>query len=253
MNLNVPTTSAALHDPSHTRVTSSIAAVAHRQRARVAAGVALCVGAGVMAFNAAGGFSAIAREAYDVADPFSDVAQRANDTAPHQRTLLFSVWCAAALIYLLVHQVVRVTRPRDVVDCRTAGASLALPLAGASLLLPLTIHALVGKLMGVDGHASDGWVVVSLVVVGHAHLVLAFVAARAGWRMGASSANGGTIVTSSPWRALAWTTAAAGVPGMVLYAIPPLLTFATGLVFVPAMYALAHHIALRDSDLLRVP
>jgi hypothetical protein len=252
MHLDVPTTSAALHDPSTAQVTSSIAAVAHRQRARIAGGIAMCVGAFAMVFNAADGFRRVLDGFYDVMDPHFDAARAAYVHAPHQRALLFAVWCTSAVVYALVRGVLRMTRPHDVVDRRTAGWSLALPLAGASFLLPLTIHALVGKLWGVDTDGSDWWVQVSLVIVGHAHLVLGVVAARAGWRMGTSSATGGAIVTSSPWRALAWTTAAAGVPGVALYAIPPLMTFATGLVFVPAMYALAHHTAVHESDLLRV-
>jgi hypothetical protein len=251
MNLDVPTTSAALHNPSTTRVTSSIAAVAHRQRARVAAGVAMCVGALAMVVNATDIPMRVARRWFGPAARYSEQALRTYAELPHQRSLLFAVWCTTALVYVLARGVLRLTRPRDVVDHRLAGWSLALPLVGASFLLPLTIHAVVGAVIGVDVYGSDGWVVVSLVIVGHAHLVLVALAGRAGWRMGTSSATGGTIVTSSPWRALAWTTAAAAVPGIAFYAIPPVVTFATGLAFVPAMYALAHSIAVHEGDLLR--
>jgi hypothetical protein len=254
MQLGVPTTSATLHDPSTQRVTSSTVAVAHRQRARVAAGLTLCMGAILMVFNAAGGYGCVARWLYDLSDPISAVVLRSYDQAPHQRTLLFAVWCTAALVYAGVRGVLHVTHPRDVVDRRTAGWSWALPLAGASLLLPLTILGLgmdfVHRIVRAEDHL-DRATFLPVLLVGHAHLVLAVLAGRAGWRMGTSIVTDETISTSSPWRALAWTTAAAAVPGIVMFAIPPVLTFIIGGTFVPLMDGLAEAGAVRERELLR--
>jgi hypothetical protein len=52
--------------------------------------------------------------------------------------------------------------------------------------------------------------------------------------------------TSSPWAALGWTTVASSVPGAILLMVPPMVTFATGLVFVPPMFLWARAMAERE-------
>ena len=106
-----------------------------------------------------------------------------------------------------------------------------------------------GAVASVD--SLDRATFVGLMFTSHAHLVLAAFAGRAGWRMGKSSVTGEAILTSSPWRALAWTTAAAVVPGVVVFRLRPVLTFAIRSTFVPWMYGRAEAGAEHERELLR--
>lgn len=120
---------------------------------------------------------------------------------------------------------------------RAAGlelAALALPLAGLSLALPLTLHAALAVLLRSDAVGFNGWVVVSTTLVGHAHLVLA--ALSVGYA-GALCQRRPPPVTALG--AVALTALAAAVPGLFFLGLPVLLTFLTGVAFVPTLYAWA--------------
>jgi hypothetical protein len=88
----------------------------------------------------------------------------------------------------------------------------------------------------------DTWIVLSMIIVPHAHLVVVACAAR----------YARALVRNFPYRpenagvggalaSVGYATAMSAVPGIVLIGIPPALTAVTGLVFIPAMYALARH------------
>ena len=181
-------------------------------------------------------------------------------------SILVLGWAAAAAVYLVVRLaaharlravIARALRPsgdmeRDlerlerlapdaparIAADRLERASVALPLMGLALLAPLTIHWLVYVVANLGDlshtHHFDEWIAMSLVIVGHAHLVLAFLAYRFATKLRRSAAADPAAAPGKHgWIALAFTTLAGAVPGIVLFAIPPVLVAVTGLVFVP--------------------
>jgi hypothetical protein len=118
-----------------------------------------------------------------------------------------------------------VTRQID----RLEQASLALPLVALALLTPLTLQAPFA--LGLGGlRGMDMWCFVSVVLVGHAHLVLAGLFIRHAARVRRAA---DPVAMGGAGRILLWTVVTAGVPGLVLYALPPILTLITGAVFIP--------------------
>jgi hypothetical protein len=145
-------------------------------------------------------------------------------------------------------------------------AALALPMVGCSLAAPLTLHFLFvlacAAVQGpwqesgfsfADVRSFDDWIAISALVVGHAHLVLAchaVLSARSLRRLPADAPPS----EWAGWRALMWTVVASAVPGIVAYLIPPVLTFFTGLVFIPLMYGAARRTFARErAELARDP
>ncbi|MBX3262243.1 MAG: hypothetical protein KF782_21330 [Labilithrix sp.] len=120
--------------------------------------------------------------------------------------------------------------------------STTLPLAAASLLAPLTLHyAFMAVTDSTSAESFSWWIRVSMVVVGHAHLALMALAIAFGRKL--------TTLSSERLRALSihreWARAwgivilVAAMPGILLLAVPPLLTALTGIAFIPLMFALA--------------
>lgn len=208
-----------LPDPTRGYVRSGPVVVRATQRARVAGALALLAG-----------FVALLLDAARVLDEPALV-------------ILLGSWAAAVAVYLSVFLLSLVGRPRGAASLLAlevgAGSAaernaLVLPLVAVSLVGPLTLHGVVASLLGCGpGHLTfDDWVLISLLVVGHAHVVLAVLAGRDGARL----ADGQKV---SARRTLLWTAVTAGVPGVLLYAIPPVLTALTGAVLIPTMYAWA--------------
>jgi len=115
-------------------------------------------------------------------------------------------------------------------------AGLALPLIATALLGPLTLHApfFLGTLRPAQEFGQ--WILLSAVIVGHAHLAFGYFAYRhvrrltQGERLGARSALaiwGKTILVSA-------------VPGVLLAGIPPIITAVTGVFLVGPMLYWAH-------------
>lgn len=145
----------------------------------------------------------------------------------------------------LRHAAVRIASRRE-------RASLALPLAGLGLLAPLAMHFLVFCALSIDKErldlgAFDWWIGASLLLVGVAHAVLAFMAWRFASKIAATptrSLHGGSPV--SGWAALGWTVVGSLVPGVIALAIPPVLVFLTGALFIPASFGFLYRRALRE-------
>ncbi|AGP38952.1 hypothetical protein [Sorangium cellulosum] len=135
--------------------------------------------------------------------------------------------------------------------------SVALPLAGAVVLAPLTLHFAIYCCLG--GWFStwseliedfDGWVRLSLVLVGHVHAVVAYLAFRHAREIHAASTP--DLAAGAPRgavRALGYAALASLLPGGVLYLIPPLIVLATGAVILP-VFALARRRALAERQLI---
>jgi hypothetical protein len=131
--------------------------------------------------------------------------------------------------------------------------SVALPMTALALLLPLSLHYAVAAMLRVsapDGRDFDGWISLSLLFVGHCHVVLAYQA----WRF-ARSLRGtrdafsvGIIADRSGWQAWGVTIASSLVAGVLLLVIVPIagialvvvapaVVAATGLAFIPTMFS----------------
>ena len=76
----------------------------------------------------------------------------------------------------------------------------------------------------------------SVIIVGHAHLALMIMTVRWAWRLRPSSL---TVDVHPSWAtALLVAAGVACVPGVILFALPPILVGITGLLFVPALFAI---------------
>jgi hypothetical protein len=137
-------------------------------------------------------------------------------------------------------------------------AALALPMVACSLAAPLTLHYLlvlafdaIGALSPAPGssfsevRSFDQWIAISALIVGHAHLVLAGHAVVFARRLRRLPA-GALPPDGAGWGALSWAVVASAIPGAALLFIPPVLTFFTGLVFIPLMYGAARRTFVRE-------
>jgi hypothetical protein len=142
--------------------------------------------------------------------------------------------------------------PSSASTSRLEAWSLALPLAATSLLAPLTLHWLFISVIEHESPRGYGeWIRISLMIVGHAHLALVGLSFAFAKKLGRSTAAEiGAINVHSEWfRALGITVGVSAVPGAIFYAIPPILSAITGLLFVPAMFVLAHRTVQSDRQL----
>lgn len=180
-------------------------------------------------------------------------ATRVVDSSAH--VVLAASWCAAVTVYLMLYVAAILGRPSLPAEllAREIGRgsasernALVLPLVAVSLIAPLSIHGAISTLLGCGpGHLTfDDWVVASLVIVGHAHVVLAVLAGRDAVRMADDRAG------VSAKRVLLWTSVTAGIPGVLLYGIPPILTAITGALLIPTMYAWARRTLTSERALL---
>jgi hypothetical protein len=122
--------------------------------------------------------------------------------------------------------------------------SLALPMAGFSLLAPLSMHLAVWCFSDHPGAGSerwlrsfDWWICASLILVGIAHLALAYLCMRFADEVEETSLA--ELERRSPrsgWAALGYAVLWSCLPGVVAIGIPVVLVAVTGLVFVPAMF-----------------
>ena len=131
-------------------------------------------------------------------------------------------------------------------------ASLSPLLAGIGLLLPLTLHFVVALgLMGADAVEDfDYWIIMSAVLVGHCHLILAVRA----WRYGKQATTEPTMsllerVYHQGWKTYGIVLAASLFPGVLLLFAPVMLVGVTGL-FVPLMYGWAGRRLVAERDAL---
>lgn len=141
----------------------------------------------------------------------------------------------------------RARRPVDVLAgslaARVERASIVWPLVGLALMAPLASHYVVAAaaagcgLPGVDHRSFDQWIVLSVVIVGHCHLV---VAARA-FRFGRASTTSGVPppdAARAGSRTWTWAIATSLVPGLFFVAVPVVLVALTG-VFIPIAFSVA--------------
>jgi hypothetical protein len=117
---------------------------------------------------------------------------------------------------------------------RLERASMAVPMVAIALLAPLTIHLPFVCLLSPRG--LDKWILLSLAIVGHAHLVLAAMYVRFAHRASKLDSPAlGAARSRLEWSAWGATVAASAVPGIVFILLPPVFTALTGLLFNPLL------------------
>ena len=120
--------------------------------------------------------------------------------------------------------------------------SIAFPMMALCLLAPLTLHFLVAgafrpPMALLEEDAFGTWIAISVAIVGHAHVALAVCC----WRFARRARSLESVELmdrgNKDWgTGLGVALACSAVPGIVLIALPPLVTLVTGLAFIPAMY-----------------
>jgi hypothetical protein len=116
--------------------------------------------------------------------------------------------------------------------------SFLLPAVALTLLLPLTLHLIAGcALFAVAVVRFNAWILISLLLVGHAHITLIILAVMHVLRVRSELDRGAPVggVSCGFW-ALLWTVTASTIPGALLLCIPPILVALTGLLFIPWMF-----------------
>ncbi|APR80326.1 Hypothetical protein A7982_05673 [Minicystis rosea] len=189
-------------------------------------------------------------------------------------TVLLGAWPAMAVAYAagrvvdvwrrLVHRIAPAPRARDlhteiarleqplpVAETRTRAtnlerASVALPLIAMALLGPLTLHAIVNVCVRhVPLDEFHNWITLSTIIVGHAHLLLAWLGFRFATRLRATAdADVRSMWIREGYGAYWRTVLASAIPGALLLLIPPAITGVTApFIIFPAFWRMAHRVA----------
>ena len=121
-------------------------------------------------------------------------------------------------------------------------AGVVMPVVGLCLFLPLTLQAPFVFLIN-WGPSSEIWVLFSAVLVGHVHVFVAWRMAQAARRMlrGEPATGWGRIWLES--------IGVACIPGILLYALPPVLVAVTGVAF-PLLYGWMRRLAATQRALV---
>jgi hypothetical protein len=127
--------------------------------------------------------------------------------------------------------------------------SIGLPLVALSLLAPLTIHFLVGLLISggrIDARDFDSWIMTSAVLVGHCHLLLAYLSWRYSRHLIKSNIDGFLTLKSDGWTTFGLVVASSLVPGAFLIGLPVVIVAITGILFIPYMFGWARETLARE-------
>ncbi|WP_428268743.1 hypothetical protein [Haliangium sp.] len=124
-------------------------------------------------------------------------------------------------------------------------------LAGVALVLPLTLHLLVGLLIGAEFGEFDIWIAMSGLMVGHCHLLLAIRVWRYGRRLATTSSHElASQCRNEGWRTYGVVVAVSLFPGLLVAFVPVLFVAVTGL-FIPLLYSWTEHRVVAGRDELR--
>ena len=125
--------------------------------------------------------------------------------------------------------------------------SIAMPLVALSLLAPLTIHMIVSLLFVSAPGWSSGfsvWILGSFIMVGHCHLLLAWLSWRYCSRVSSATVEEFTLLSGCGWRAFGYVVASSFLSGIFLGFFFPVLMLVvgvTGILFIPAMFGWARN------------
>lgn len=202
-----------------------------RRAGRIAFGLVLVVGMASIAYEAIHGRGIWS----SFGGPFSD---NAFAHPLHAGRIMAVTWAAAVAAYAITRLVVWWVAPAPRGDALLR-ASLVVPAVGLALALPLGLHAL---WFLITGGELDGWVRMSVAVVGLSHLVFALT-----FGMHAAQLARGTPRMTIGGIFL-WSTCASIIP-WGLFVLPEILTAITGLFVLPVLH-IFDALAERDRDAL---
>ncbi len=115
------------------------------------------------------------------------------------------------------------------------GRGEGLVLAGLSLMAPLTLHLAYTAITHETPisliHNFSEWMRTSLVIVGHSHLVLAFMGWRYTWRLAVTDPGRSGVLAG--FKAVGAAALVAVLPGALLLGVPIALVAVTGAAFAP--------------------
>jgi hypothetical protein len=224
-------------------VHADVSAVLAARTGRAWAGAAGIGGAALTALSAA--VSALRPQAFDVSPtsvllatwPVMAAAYAMGHLAGERRQREAALPPATGDVHADLARLERAVRTSPVRALAVQGerASIGLPMVAVGLLAPLTLHLAFCVLTG-WGSDLDKWIRLSLLLVGHAHLVLAGLL----WRLATKARTFSVPELRRAGRRAGWsivglTVLASAVPGAVLLLVPPLLTLVTGLAFIPLL------------------
>ncbi len=122
--------------------------------------------------------------------------------------------------------------------------SAAMPMIATTAFTPLCLHLLAYLCLCTMDNSTPKlpdfgkWITISMVVVGHAHIALAICCVLYAVRLSKLPTN--ALVERPKHRDWLWAlgiaTLVSAVPGILLLGVPPLLSVATGLAFIPLMF-----------------
>lgn len=133
--------------------------------------------------------------------------------------------------------------------------SIAAPLMALSLLSPLLIHITFLGALEISSptpfnwkfwNDAAEWIGISLIIVGHCHLVLAYLSRKYTKEMSSATSSQLEHLSDKGWRAWGVTTASSLFPGVLLIGIPVFLVGLTGVAFIPLMFGWAKRTLLRE-------
>lgn len=125
---------------------------------------------------------------------------------------------------------------------RLETASIALPLIGISFLMPLFLHWCIGHVFQrsfASPYDYAWWIRASLAIVGHAHVALAILCWLFARKLHkADLGTMGNLKIHREWAKI-WliVIGVSCVPGLLFFAVPPVIVAFTGLAFIPFMVA----------------
>ena len=216
-----------------------------RRIGRLAFGIALLVGVGVLA-------TAVWRGSGDrFGDDFGRFDAAPLDAARIIAMTWFAAIAAGLAAWVIAARVVRWSiaprlMRRSIDGDALFAESLMVPAAGIALLLPITLHLPVALLVS-DAEGFAFWVKASLWITGIAHLVFAgMVAMRARQLVAGRPAI-------APRKIYVVTVVTSCVPFIVLWAIPPVLVAITALPFLPILGAMERIVERERCELAGAP
>ncbi len=139
---------------------------------------------------------------------------------PRCARVILATWPAAFVAYLIAGRLGS-RRPLDHAG-ELAIVSLVVPSLGAALLLPLTLHLPVAALVSRSGRGFDDWALVSLIITGPTHLVLAALVSERARHLAIG------VTPLSPLKIYGICVAVSCLP-FALLVLPPFLVMMTGI------------------------
>lgn len=195
--------------------------------------------------------SSILLAASPVLDTESDGLRAWATAAP---ALLLAAWPLAAAAGLVSYLAVGIFRgsadSRSVLESKLFAREtlgIALPLVGVAFAAPLTLHAAMTAITStsIELAGFEKWMAWSAALVGHAHVALAAHAFRFARQMHGMPGRQKPNALTPAITGVLLATAFALVPGVVVV-LPPLIVGVTGVLFVPAAYAIARNVFVSE-------